>query len=96
MCKRDGGNGAGRDWLPWPVPGCEQWSRVRFRERRGVIWEDRRTRLAVENVPARRAFLERLWPVGVAQSELVSLMAEDVNWPNQTLSELCLKCETGV
>jgi len=73
-------------WLPWPILVSRQWPRIRFKERRGITWDEHQKLAARETDPERRAFLELLWHVGAAQIDLVSLTAENVDWDNRTIS----------
>jgi integrase len=73
-------------WLAWPILGYNQWPKFRFKERRGVTWEEHQLLLSREKNVERRAFLELLWHVGAAQIDLVNLKAEDVDWKSRTIT----------
>jgi len=73
-------------WLPWPVLRPAQWPRARGKDRRGITWEEHRRLVAVEKSAERRDYLELLWHVGAAQTDLASLTAADIAWPHRTLT----------
>jgi len=73
-------------WLAWPILGYNQWPKFRFKERRGVTWEEHQLLVSTEKNVERRAFLELLWHVGAAQFDLVNLKAEDVDWNTRTIT----------
>jgi integrase len=73
-------------WLPWPIMNYRQWPRIRHKEKRGVTSEEHQKLLEREKEPERKAFLELLWHTGAAQIDLVSLIAEDIDWKSQTIS----------
>jgi integrase len=73
-------------WLAWPILGYNQWPKFRFKERRGVTLEEHQLLVAAEKNVERRAFLELLWHVGAAQSDLQSLKADDVDWNSRTIT----------
>jgi integrase len=73
-------------WLAWPILGYNQWPKLRFKEKRGVTWEEHQLLVSTETNAERRAFLELLWHVGAAQIDLVSLKAEDVDWKSRTIT----------
>ena len=73
-------------WLAWPIIGYNQWPKLRFKERRGVTWEEHQLLLNAEKTVERHAFLELLWHVGAAQFDLVNLNAEDVDWQARTIT----------
>lgn len=76
----------GMKWLPWPVLTSRQWPRVKFKDRRGITWEEHQKLVAWEKNQEKRAFLELIWHVGAAQIDLVSLTAEDVDWNNRIIT----------
>lgn len=76
----------GMKWLPWPVLTSRQWPRVKFKARRGITREEHEKIVAREKNPEIRAFLELLWHVGAAQTDMANLTAENVDWQKRTLS----------
>ncbi|HKS36766.1 MAG TPA: tyrosine-type recombinase/integrase [Verrucomicrobiae bacterium] len=73
-------------WLPWPVLTKKQWPALHYRDKRGITWGEHQAIVAGEKNPERKAFFELAWHMGAAQIDLVSLKAEDVDWPSQLIS----------
>ena len=67
-------------WLPWPLLPKRQWPVVRFKDKRGITWEEHCRVLAREQNPERKAFYQMAWHIGASQSDLAHLKAEDVDW----------------
>jgi hypothetical protein len=59
---------------------------VRGKDRRDITWEEHRRLVAIEKSAERRDYLELLWHVGAAQTDLASLTAADIAWPHRTLT----------
>jgi hypothetical protein len=76
------------NWLPWPVLPKRQWPAVRFKDKRGITWEEHGRVVAREQNPERKAFYQLAWHVGASQSDLAHLQAEDVDWQTRIIS-LC-------
>lgn len=81
-------------WLPWPVLPKRQWAAVHYKEKRAITAEEHQRIIEREHNPELRAFYELLWHLGAAQSDLVSLTAEYVNWNENTVA-FCRR-KTGV
>ena len=67
-------------WLPWPLLPKRQWPAVRFKDKRGITWDEHCRIIAREQNPERKAFYQLAWHVGASQSDLAHLQAEDVDW----------------
>ena len=67
-------------WLPWPLLPKRQWPAVRFKDKRGITWEEHYRVVAREQNPERKAFYQLAWHIGASQSDLAHLQAEDVDW----------------
>jgi integrase len=73
-------------WLPWPILAKKQWPKVRFKEKRAITWEEHEAIVQREANPERKAFYELCWHLGGAQSDIATLRAEDIDWPNRLVS----------
>lgn len=62
------------------------WPTVRHKERRAITWEEHQKIIQRELNPATRAYYELLWHLGGAQSDIVNLTAEDIDWKGRTIS----------
>jgi integrase len=78
-------------WLPWPVMPKKRWPKIRFKEKRGITWEEHQKILAGESNVELRAFYELLWHLGGSQTDIATLCAEDVDWTNRTISYARMK-----
>jgi integrase len=81
-------------WLPLPVIPKRQWPKIRYKEKRAISLEEHQQILAHEPNPERRAFCELCWHLGGSQSDIASLLAEDIDWQESTLSYSRLKTGT--
>jgi integrase len=81
-------------WLAWPVLPKKRWPVIHFKERRGITWDEHQKILAGERNLELRAYYQLLWHLGGSQTDMASLMAEDIDWTNQTLSYARLKTGT--
>lgn len=79
------------NWLPWPVVPKKRWPAVRFGDKRAITAEEHRRIVEREPNPEFRAFYELLWQVGGGQSDVATLTAENIDWPNQVISYRRLK-----
>ena len=75
-------------WLPWPILNYRQWPSRKYKEKRGITWEEHRLLVDTEKNTERKAFLELAWHVGAAQIDLVSLTAENIDWSTKTITYL--------
>ena len=84
----------GMHWLPWPVLPKLQWPPVKFKEKRAITFAEHARIIDREHNPELRAFYELLWHLGGSQSDVANLTAEDVHWPDRTIS--FQRCKTKV
>lgn len=78
-------------WLPWPLIPKRQWPAVRFKEKRGITFEEHSKIVAREKNPERKAFYQLAWHLGASQSDLAHLQAEDVDWQTRIISFFRMK-----
>jgi integrase len=84
----------GMHWLPWPVLPKLQWPPVKFKVKRAITIEEHARIIDRERNPELRAFYELLWHLGGSQSDVANLTAEDIHWPDRTIS--FQRCKTKV
>ena len=70
-------------WLSRAILPRKQWPPIVYRERRGVTLEEHQKLLAQETKPEFKAFLELLWHLGGAQTDVAQLTAEDIDWEHR-------------
>jgi integrase len=78
-------------WLPWPLLPKRQWPAVRFKDKRGITWDEHCRVIAREPNPERKAFYQLAWHVGASQSDLAHLQAEDVDWQTRIICFVRMK-----
>lgn len=66
-------------WLSRPILPRKQWPPIEYEERRGVTVEEHRKLVERERKPEFKAFLEVLWQIGGAQTDVARLTAEDID-----------------
>jgi hypothetical protein len=71
-------------WLPWPILDPRQWPSRKYKQKRGVTWEEHRLLVDTEKNAERKAFLELAWHVGAAQIDLMLLTVENIDWNAKT------------
>jgi integrase len=86
----------GMHWLPWPVLPKLQWPPLRFKEKRAITFAEHVQIVDREKNPELRAFYELLWHLGGSQSDVANLTAEDIHWPDHTISFQRCKTKVGV
>src|SRR3989454_1766879 len=74
------------NWLPWPLIPKRLWPEVRFQPKRAITVEEHQLIIEREKNPERRNFYELCWHLGGSQSDIASLTAEDIDWPNRTVA----------
>jgi len=81
------------DWLLKPIIPKRQWPKIKFKERRGITFEEHQKILASEHNPELHDFYEILWHLGGSQTDMASLRAEDIDWtyPSE-LGQIFIKC----
>jgi integrase len=82
---------ADMNWLPWPLIPKRQWPAVRFKEKRGITFEEHSKIIAREKNPERKAFYQMAWHLGASQSDLAHLQAEDVDWQTRIICFVRMK-----
>lgn len=80
-------------WLPWPVLPKRNWPPIQFKVKRAITFDEHRKIIARERIPAVHAYLELLWYLGGAQTDIAKLTAEDVDWQRRTIAYR--RCKTG-
>ena len=63
-----------------------QWPKPVFKDKRAITAQEHAAIVAREANPERRDFYELLWHTGASQTDAAYLTAEDIDWPNHTLS----------
>jgi len=76
----------GMRWLPWPVLPPRLWPAVRYKDKRAITLAEHEKIVERERNPEIRAFYQLLWQLGGSQSDVATLKAEDVDWPNHAIS----------
>ena len=76
----------GLGWLPWPILAPKLWPEVRFKAKRGISWAEHQRILQAEKNPERRLYYDFLWESGASQTDAAQLRAEQIDWPQKTLS----------
>jgi integrase len=73
-------------WLPWPLIPKRQWPPVRYKPKRAITRQEHEAIVAREPNSETRSFYELAWFVGGSQSDLATLLAEDICWETRTIS----------
>jgi len=74
------------DWLLKPIIPKRLWPKIKFKERRGITFEEHQRISASEHNPELHDYYEMLWHLGGSQTDVASLRAEDIDWTYQTIS----------
>ena len=74
------------NWLPWPVLPKKRWPVIKFKEKRGITWEEHQAIVARELNPERRAFYQLAWHLGASQSDIAFLEVENIDWESNVIS----------
>jgi integrase len=72
-------------WIVQPVIAKKGWPKIRYGHRRGITREEHERILAVTKRQDYRDFFELLWETGGSQTDIASLTADDIDWPNRRL-----------
>jgi integrase len=72
-------------WLPWPIIPQRQWPKIRYGIKRAITAEEHQRIVAREKNPEYKAFYELCWHLGGSQSDVASLHAENIDWPNRVI-----------
>ena len=74
------------NWLPWPVLPKKRWPAIKFKEKRGITFEEHQAIVARELNSERKAFYQLAWHLGAAQSDIAFLEAENIDWEHSVIS----------
>lgn len=72
-------------WLPKAILPRKQWPKPVFKEKRAITLLEHEAIIARERNPERRAFYQLAWHLGAAQTDLATLVAEDVDWGQRAI-----------
>ena len=64
----------------------KQWPAIEFGEKRAITHDEHCRIVSLENNPERRAFYELCWHLGGSQMDVVTLLAEDIDWEQRTIT----------
>ena len=78
-------------WIAIPIVAPHLWPKYEAKERRGITHDEQESILAIEKKAEWKLFLELLWETGAAQSDAVSMTAEDVDWTSRTITYFRMK-----
>src|SRR5579863_8546455 len=73
-------------WIAIPIVAPYLWPKYEPKARRGITIDEQEAILAHEKKAEWKLFLELLWETGAAQSDAVSMTAEDVDWQTRTIT----------
>ena len=74
------------NWLPWPVLPKKRWPVIKFKEKRGITWEEHQAIVTREQNPERKAFYQVAWHLGASQSDIACLEAGNIDWESNVIS----------
>jgi integrase len=74
------------NWLPWPVLPKKRWPAIKFKEKRGITWQEHQAIVTREQNPERNAFYQLAWHLGASQSDIAFLEAQNIDWDNNVIS----------
>ncbi len=78
-------------WIAIPIVAPNLWPKYEPKERRGITRDEQENVLAIEKQAEWKLFLELLWETGAAQSDAVSLTAQDIDWQTRTITYFRMK-----
>jgi integrase len=78
-------------WIAIPIVAPYLWPKYEAKERRGITHDEQESILAIEKKAEWKLYLELLWETGAAQSDAVSMTAEDVDWTSRTITYFRMK-----
>jgi integrase len=78
-------------WIALPIVAPYLWPKYEAKDRRGITPAEQETILAIEKKVEWKRFLELLWETGAAQSDAVSMTAEDIDWQSRTITYFRMK-----
>jgi len=74
------------NWLPWPLIPKRLWPEITFKPKRAITLAEHQRIAEREQNPERKNFYELCWHLGGSQSDIASLEAENIDWPNRVIS----------
>jgi integrase len=74
------------NWLLAGLIPRRQWPKVKFRVKRSITLEEHQKILAGERNPQWLTYYHLLWHLGGSQTDVSHVCAEDIDWPNRTIS----------
>ncbi|MGE4179924.1 MAG: tyrosine-type recombinase/integrase [Limisphaerales bacterium] len=83
-------------WLPTPLLLKRQWPQPRFQSKRSITAAEHERILGAEKNPEWNVFYRFCWHLGGSQTDVASLLAEDVDWNIQTIAYRRRKTGTPV
>lgn len=78
-------------WIAIPIVAPYLWPKYEAKERRGITPDEQESILVIEKKAEWKLFLELLWETGAAQSDAVSMTAEDIDWQTRTITYFRMK-----
>ena len=78
-------------WIAIPIVAPYLWPKYEPKARRGITHDEQEAILAHEKKAEWKLFLELLWETGAAQSDAVSMTAEDIDWQTRTITYFRMK-----
>jgi len=79
------------NWLPWSVLPKKRWPAIKFKEKRAITWEEHQKIVAGESNAELRDYYDILWHLGGSQTDMATLVAEDIEWSTRTISYARMK-----
>ena len=73
-------------WLPVPVLAPAFWPKPNFKPKRGITLDEHQRILAVELNSERNLYYQLLWEIGASQTDAASLLAENIDWRDGTIT----------
>lgn len=78
-------------WIAVPIVPPYLWPKYEPKERCGITRDEHESIVARKKKAEWKLFLELLWETGAAQSDAANLKAEDIDWPNRTITYFRMK-----
>jgi integrase len=83
-------------WLLAAIIPRRKWPAIHFKAKRAITLEEHQKIIAGEANSELRDYYELLWFLGGSQSDTASLCAENLDWPNRTISYARMKTGSQV
>lgn len=84
--RRINNHALGMEWLLKSVIPRLQWPKPMFKDKRAITAKEHAAIIAREMNAERKDFYELLWHTGASQTDAACLTAEDIDWPQHTIS----------